>query len=390
MANQLKDKMQYAWWILLARRGFSVWMLIKAVVLPIANPIAGRLFAEYEIKKLLTAGVMVNAIVIATLSQGRSLIVWYVVGAIIVFAAAFIYVIPSVILLTRWLKENLGFSIGMAIAFSAVSWFLFNPAVGSLTSSNGLGFAYIAVAIVVVAITLPVAVLLVKYRPADTGLTSLGAKQALAGTVSVDQSGVSIKAAFRGPAFYFLFMFALFISCIGAISPHIGSYIMDLGLGMSFAAIIASILMASAAFGKNLLGILNDKVGVKNSTIIYSIITVGGIILLSNTGKNIILAGTAIALVGIGMSLITVEPRTITDKIFGKKHYAEIHGWIELAASVGLAIFITVLGCVYDVTHSYVVGCNVLAFMAVLALAFGLPGMRAGQKLQMKESREIT
>lgn len=406
----------YAWWILVAccflqaigvglvnntaslfvvpvttelgfdRAPYSIWLTVKSLVVVVMTPIAMKLFAKYGIKKLLCVGIIVNAGMYALLALGQDLWLWYTVGVISGIAASFIHVVPSAILLNRWFTERLGFATGVAAACSGLGGALFNPIIGAIISSFGWRGGYLGTAIIAVVLTLPFALLVVKDKPADIGLASYGAEKAAAAAqtaaAAVDERGVTKESAYRNPAFYLLIFFTLLISCTAAITQHIGAYVLDIGLAMTFAAMISSILMIAMAVGKIILGILNDKIGIKASATLYVAILVIGIFIFASVGANVPLVAVGIVLIGMGISLVTVQPPVATAKIYGKKYYAEIYSFIGMMVTGGNAVFVTVLGFIYDTTQSYLVGFYVLAGMAVLALVCYLIAMAASKNLK--------
>ena len=377
-----------------ATGSFSLWISIKQFLVVVASPIAAKIFSKYGMKWPLAIGIVVNAALTASLYLATGLVHFYVVGIIAGFAAGFIHLVPTAILVARWFHKKLGFAMGVALAFSAVGGFVFNPLIGHFITAYGWRTAYLLIAIINIVVILPVALFIVKDKPADKGLQPYGygapaaEGPAVVHTLTPAGGGVTKAAAYRNPAFYCLLTFIFLWSCYGGLAMYLSPYLFGLFGGhenaksaMAIAAQFAAILSIVAGVGKVLLGMVNDRFGATAVIVPAGIIMAATPVLLLATGPNVLLVYIIGAVMAVGMAAITLQPPVVTARIFGKKNYAEIYGWVVMMAVLGSAICVTLVGYAYDYFKSYAIPFYVLCALVLVGVVFYFIALGAAKRL---------
>ena len=417
--------MHYAWWILVAccllqalniglinntaslfiaavpkdmgvpTGSFSLWVSIKQMLVVVASPIAAKIFTKYGVKWPLAIGIIVNAAFTASLYYATGLMHFYIVGVFAGFAAGFIHLVPTAILVARWFHAKLGFAMGTALAFSAVGAAVFNPLIGHFITAYGWRTAYLLLAIINIVIILPVALFIVKENPAEKGLKPYGygapaaEGPAVTHTITPAGDGVSRRAAYRNPAIYALLLFIFLWSCYGALAMHLSPYIFGIfggatgnaKLAMSIAATLAAVLLLIAGLGKIVLGLVNDRFGPTAVIVPCGLLLVISPFLLFQVGTNVALIYTVGAVMAVGMAAISLEPPVLTARLFGKKHYAEFYGWVVMVSVGALSICLTLLGYAYDYLKSYVIPFYVISALVIVGLVCYFIALSAAKRL---------
>jgi MFS family permease len=112
---------------------FSTLMLTKA----------GKLMDKYSARWLLTLSSALLGIVLLAMSAFTSVWQFYVAGALIGLALAFLLYLSYPTLVNRWFNSNIGFFIGLCSAASGIGGVVFNPFGGYLITNYGWRSTYL-------------------------------------------------------------------------------------------------------------------------------------------------------------------------------------------------------------------------------------------------------
>ena len=156
-------------------------------------------------------------------------------------------------------------------------------------------------------------------------------------------------------------------------------------MGTAFGATIISAQSAGSVMDKLIMGWLNDKIGVRRTTIVELIVIICGLMGFIFTRNPALLIFSAIAF-GAQDSLMSVSLPLLIREIFGNKYYTRIHGWIR--AGVGtLGTFSGVfVGWVYDVTGTFEPAFAVLVALFMAAMLCVILAYACGRKLVWEEA----
>jgi sugar phosphate permease len=154
--------------------GFAVF--VNLMLFGLCGPFAAALAERYGLKR-----VMIGAL--AAVSIGSSLTVfmsapWQLVllwGVVNGFATGAISVPLAALIANRWFVRRRGLVTGILTASNATGQLIFLPALAWIVQSHGWRYAAVTVAVVAVAIVLPLVALLMRDRPDDLGLVPYGA-----------------------------------------------------------------------------------------------------------------------------------------------------------------------------------------------------------------------
>jgi MFS family permease len=235
------------------------------------------------------------------------------------------------------------------------------PLVGSyLIPSFGWRAAYLALAILTWVLIIPLALLVIKTKPAVMGLYPDGMESPEAVGLSQaspsDSSGLTLKMALVTSAFWVIaisFLLHLF-SQMGIIQSQV-PYLEDIGFPIATAATALGTVALMSAIGKFGFGWLCDRIPPKYACSIGLGLQLMAIIILINVETDSPLAliwlYTVIMGLGVGSWLPTISMLVSTH--FGLTAYGAIFGVVSLVGYTGVAIGPLMAAYMYDTMNTY-------------------------------------
>ncbi len=365
------------------RSEISTYMTGYFIGTTLVTPLAGRLLTKYDTRIVMSVAIVVLSGSVMAMSTYSEIWQWQVSGFLVGAAGAGIFVLPSASLIGNWFIKRRGFVYGIVMACSGVSAALFSMVISSIIQTAGWRSAYLFVGIASLAVILPCS-LLMRKKPTELGIAPDGYREDPddKGTLPV-MRGVAFKAAVVSVAFWCLFVFAGIASFIhGGIDQHMPGYIQSIGFTASFAAIIVSAESVGSVIDKLVMGWLNDKIGVRRTTLIeLALIAIGIVGFLYFRNPVFLVLSTV--LFGIQDSLMSVSLPLLIRDIFGSRNYTQIHAWIRTGVGLFGSFSGVLVGAVYDTTGTFVpafaglvitcfvaMGCIVLAYAKRKKLAW--------------------
>ena len=337
--------------------GFTLLFLIRGVT----SPFVGKLVDRYGARKVISTGALTTGLGFLLLTQVSSLWHFYLGCSIIGVGIAALGPIPTSAVVSQWFQKKRGLAIGLMSPGFGVGGFVVAPLVGSyLIPSFGWRAAYLALAILTWVLIIPLALLVIKAKPADMGLYPDGVKAPEMVTVTQvspsDSGGLTLKMALTTLPFWLIsirFSLGAF-SQVGTLQSQV-PYLQDIGFPMVTAATALGTVGLMSALGKFGFGWLCDRISPKYAGAIGLGLQAMGIIALMNVGPTsppamIWLYAIMLGL-GIGSWLPTMS--MLTSTTFGLASYGTIFGMVNLTESIGAATGPLVAGYMYDITNTY-------------------------------------
>lgn len=277
-------------------------------------------------------------------------------------------------LVNRWFVKKRGMAIAIAFSGSGIGSMILNPMASHLIETVSWQMAFIALALVLVSVNIPVSLLIIRNKPEDMGLMPYGAEKEPRKLKNADNLARSIprKEAVRLPAFWALGLAMLCAGIIGTgMQQHINAYLTDLGYSAPFAASIFSMVMAFLIGGKIALGWIFDRLGAKAGAIwVCTILSLSAALFLfvKYPGMPFVFA----VCFGIAYSILSVPPSFLTSDLFGPGAYSANYGVINMFLCAGMAIGSPISAFIYDFTGSYRPAWFLYSGMALVILALML------------------
>lgn len=368
------------------RSEISTYMTGYFIGTTLVTPLAGKLLTKYDTRIVMSVAIVILSGAVIAMSTYTEIWQWQVSGFLVGAAGAGIFVLPSASLIGNWFIKRRGFVYGIVMACSGISAALFSMVISSIIQTTGWRSAYLFVGVVSLAVILPCS-LLMRKKPTDLGIAPYGYAETARGESGAPpvMRGVAVKVAIVSVAFWCLFVFAGIASFIhGGIEQHMPGYIQSIGFTASFAAVIVSAESAGSVIDKLVMGWLNDKIGVRRTTIIELVLIVIGIAGFIYFRNPVFLILSTV-LFGIQDSLMSVSLPLLIRDIFGSKNYTQIHAWIRTGVGLFGSFSGVLVGAVYDSTGTFVPAFAGLMGTCVVAMGCVVLAYRKRGKLVWEE-----
>lgn len=402
-----KGKIFYGWWIVLAsffmmfagigitlnctgvffsaiiddlqfsREALGLYLTIIALSAMVAFPILGKLIVKYNSQVVIGICVIVTGIAFATYSQCTQLWQFYLVSVFVGAFGAGTSTLPASILLTNWFNDKRGLAMGIAFTGSGIGGMFCNPLAQWVINNYNWQMAYIVLAILFLAVTLPFVIFVIKLHPAMKDMTVLGDTGGLEESSAIH--GLNAGEALKNLSFWVIALCFLMLELITfGVQNNIPIFLKDLGYTATFGATIMAVYMGLLVFGKMLMGTILDKWGAKIGIIFGITMLVGGMFAFMNAGVMTLVVVFVIAF-ALASPLTTVLSSYIVGDVFGNLDYGTIYGLIQIFATVGLAVSMPLSGAIFERTGSLVPAWYTFIGMAitVLVLFFLILGRQA-------------
>ena len=345
---------------------FSIGFLASMLI----SPFIGSAINRFGPGPVLSLGaVIVSASLMLTTAATTQLELFLTLGAGVVGGSVTLAYISHSYLLPFWFVRRRGLAIGIAFSGVGVGAILMFPWIQSIIGADGWREACWAMAILLLAVVLPLNLILQRRRPEDLGLEADGDGRAgrHAGRQPIDvivdrdwaETDWSLARAARTARFwwlvlgYFAGMYAWY-----SVQVHQTKYLGEIGFSRELAAYALGLVGLMGVVGQIGTGALSDRIGrewawslgclgfalcyvllfamklTPSSAMLYSMVAVQG-------------------LVGYGMA--AVYP-SIMAELFHCRRYGQIFGTLGAISGLGAATGPWATGALFDLTGSYDVG----------------------------------
>lgn len=364
----------------ISRSAFTLVNTITQSMGIIFSPIVAKKLATGDLKKIQTIALI--AFVGAYFSFSFATAVWqlYLLAIVLGIAYTSSTLIPVSMMITNWFEEKRGLAMSIAMAGIGLGGFIFSPVLSYLLTTFGWRSSYRIMAILLLAITIPISLFVLKKSPSEMGLQAYGAtKKAEQMTHEEKESALTVNQLIRQPVFLML-VFGIF--CNGLLnSGSLGQFppALEEMHGVVVKSSIISLYSLVGIFGKLILGWIDDRFGTVKSAIFgCGFMTLAFILLLN--GHQLVMIYLMAFCFGLGTPIGTVSPPLITARIYGRKHYAEVYGIISSISQVGLTLGSLIIASIYDKTGSYQNGWKLLIVLTIITMITWILSMRMPRK----------
>lgn len=399
-----QSKIHYAWWILvglciiigvskgalnnsaslfltpvsnelgIGMGNLSLYLSISAVITLVFLPFAGKLVAKYDIRMLIIIAIILQAGSFVAFSFMNSVWGWYIFALPLAVGGTFITVILGPVLINQWFKKRSGLALGILAATGGVIGAIVQPIVGKTIVSEGWRFSYVAVGVAAIIFVIVATVVFIKKMSKEKGLYPYGAGDTEGGDQSANNAatdkGVTLANAKKSSAFYALLTFFFLITAIASFMMHIPTYIVTKGFSQEFAGSAMGVYMLGVVFASLIIGVLNDKIGTKNTTILSMILGMASVFIFLYAASSSVMIFVALILFAFVTSGIGIIAPSLTSSLFGNKEYGQIYSTVSLGLAIASIVAIPAYGYIFQFTGSYSGGLyTILAMLAINIVA---------------------
>lgn len=414
--SQKKNRIHYAWWILLGlciivglgkgalnnsaglfltpvskdlgigMGNLSLYFSVSAVMMIIFLPLGGKLMAKYDTRLILTVSIILQAGAFALFGLMSSVWGWYLLAIPLAVGGVFITVIGGPVLINQWFKKKNGLALGILSAAGGGLGAIAQPVVGNLIANQGWRTAYILVGVAVIVIIVPIILLIIKRSPQDKGLRPYGAEEmdsaSSMNTAKGSEKGVTLAVAKKSSAFYGLVIFFFLVTSIASFSAHIPTFLMNKGFDVTFAGNIMGTFMIGVLIGSLLIGFLTDRIGSKNTALLAMGLGLIAMCLLLFSVTSTLIITIAVGLFGMVSSSIGTLGPALTSSLFGNKEYSQIYSNASLGLAISSIVALPAYGYVFDFTGSYNIALYSIIIMLIINIIIIIMAFKGKKKLE--------
>lgn len=348
----------------------TLYFSVSAIVTMLYLPVAGNLIAKYNIRIILIISIICEAGAYIAFSFMNSVWGWYLFAVPLAFGGIFITLIAGPVLISQWFKKRSGLALGILTATGGLFGAFSQPLVGNFIANQGWRFAYMAIGLTAIIITIPVILLLIKKMNPNKGHTPYGIietntenKEAMQ---SLHNQGISMAVAKKSAAFYALLLFLFCLTSISSFTMHIPTYLVNQGHEQTFVANIMGMYMLGVVLGALIIGFINDKLGTIKATILSMICGLASVSLLLFASSNSVTIVIALILFAFVTSGIGILAPSLTLSLFGYREYSKIYSTASLGLAVAAIVALPAYGYIFQLTGSYSGGLYAILVMLLL------------------------
>ncbi len=333
--------------------GFTIFFVTMGLV----SPLVGRFVDRYGARPIIPLGAVVMGLGFVVVSRISDLWLFYAGYVLIGAGAAGFGQVPCSAVISHWFKKRRGTAIGLMAAGVGAGGVL-APLISDIIANQGWRMAYVAMAILVWSIVIPLGLIVVRTRPSEMGMYPDG-EPIPAGAPPQSASsatGMTLRQASRTPTFL-LIAISFFCGCfssMGLVQAPV-PFLQDIGFPIATAASALSAVGIGSALGKIAFGWLCDKMepnkawALGQGMMLISVLMLLGV----NAESSIALIWGYALLAGFGMGAWLPTLSILASRNFGLAFYGAIFGALNLVQSTGTATGPFFAGLMYDATATY-------------------------------------
>lgn len=363
---------------------YSIIFLVAALASAAGVMWFGPKLQKGNPRVILMTSTIITGILYFLMGLGTQLWYFIVVWGVLSFVFAGPSQIAVAMVITPWFEHKR--SIALSIGFSGVGlgtsvWSL---VWGKFISEGRWEYAYFVGGVVLAVAATAVIFLFIKKDPQSYGQSPLREKRSEAddGKEIVEAwEGVEKKVAIKSLSFTMVAISILGVGWLAAgVATHAVNYLIGIGWSTTASANVQSLFGIMSICALVLGGILFDKLGFRNGTIISLGFAIIGLISLIMSGNHIFGYIYAVSY-GLSLSLPRLMPAMFVSELFGQKDYGSIYGLVNFIFLIGCAAGSVLTGVIndnlgYKTVWTLLIGISVITAMAVVT------ALTSGKKLK--------
>jgi MFS family permease len=328
----------------------------------LSAPLIGWLLDRVEARVVMVAGVIMTGVSFLIASRVDSfgpLFGAYVLLGVGIGAST---LLPCALVIANWFGARRGLAMGLTFAGTSLGGAAMTMVGDVAIAHGGWRAGYVALAIPMFVIVVPLIILVVRTRPPQAeGVSVAQASDAL--------PGFELREAFRCRSFWMISAAQFFFAAIAAgTGLHLITYLTEVGYTATFAASMMSLIYVFAAFGKLGMGLLADRVSARIALSFNFLAASVGMILIFGAARTAVLIPFVLIFgLSLGAPLVLV-PMLVAESL-GLKRFGSIGGIAGIFNTLGAFVGPVGAGKIYDLTGSYVPAFEAFVVMCLLGAA---------------------
>ena len=357
--------------------GFSIALLVGSL----ASPLIGRAVDRHGPRRVIVLGAVLTAGSFLLLATTSALWQWFLYQSIAAVFRNMMFFIPFQTLVSRWFERRRGLAVGILGTGFSMGGFAVVPALRAVIDAVQWEGSFVVSAIVTVAVVAPLALLLIRDRPADKGLLADGDAQPEGGPAEpVALTGLTDRQALRTPLFWVIAL-ALMVFFFGMFgwTAHAVPYYESVGYSKWWAAQLLAIAAGSGIVTRLAFGYLADRIARIEvaAMALCACLTLSMLVLLVS-GGSVLGVVVFLGFWFVGSSGGPMIEPLLTARTFGMAYFASILGALAIVSQSGQIVSPIIAGAIFDATGEYdwalvMFACSMGLSLLLYWLAWKLP-----------------
>jgi MFS family permease len=347
-----------------SRTEISLGITIYGLLAALLAPVFGRMADRYGVRpvalgSLLAFGLAFGSFALIPGSLAWFYFVWVLVGLVGIGSTPVTWTRA----INLWFYRHRGLALGLTLMGTSLSAVLLPIITVALLEWQGWRAAYAVLALLPLAVALPIGLLLFREprpeeRPPElrvaAGVAGV-AGGAAPGAAVADLPGVSFAEALRTRGFWLLWVSILLVSfAYGGSLVHLPSMLSAQGFTRADTASVMAVFGLSIAAGRLITGLLLDRFWAPFVTLpILSLPALACWLLATDHSMTMGVAVFSAFLLGFAAGAETDLIAYLAGRYFGMANYGQIYGVLYMAFGIAAALSPTAYGWVRDTTGSY-------------------------------------
>ena len=352
-----------------SRGFFSLLVATAPLAAGLSSPAVGWLIDRIGARQVMIAGALIVALSFLALSRANSAAEFLVVFILLGVGIAASTIIPSALVITNWFQANRGLALGIAFAGIPLGGSGITILANYVVLHYGFRAGYVAMAVPIVLIVLPLLAVLVRTRP-----DVQAGDQVPPATANLAIPGLELREALRSRSFWMIASAEVLFATAGVgIRVHLIPYLTGLGYAPTTAAGLFAAMFVISAFGSFAIGSIADSRGGRVMLTAVFVASAAGIAVLLGAAH---FAAVAAFILVFGLVRETHLLPLVIGESLGVRRLGSILGLQALFTTFGFAAGPAIAGRIFDVTGSYSgawILFTAMALVSALAMSATLP-----------------
>lgn len=352
--------------------GFTIYYAMVGI----ASPLVGRFVDRYGARPVIPAGAIVMGIGFLLVSRMSDLYLFYLGYVIVGAGAAAMGPVPCSAIVSNWFRRKRGLALGLMSAGIGAGGVVVAPFIGYMLSQYDWRAAYLSLGIMLVAVTVPLALGVVRTRPSEMGLYPDGDDAPIEDTIDPgratgEAASFTLKQALRTRTFWLIAVsFACYGFGTGGAQQASVPFLDDMGYPIATTVTALGIIGIGSTIGKVLFGRLCDKIQANQAFAIGLVLWLAGVLVLltvrADSPQRVVWTYASLAGLGSGAWLPTLS--MLAGSRFGLLHYGAVLGTMNICLSMGISAGPLFSGLMHDATGSYFAAFTICAGLLLFAI----------------------
>lgn len=292
-------------------------LMVVTLVAAVFAPVVGTWIDRHGMRRVILGSFVAEALIFASFYwQDDNLLTFYARYAALAFLGLGTTHVAFARLITLWFDARRGLALGIALAGVGLGGFLWPIGVQWVITDWGWREAYLAMAVTVAVIALPLLALLVREpgsRSTDSRDTALLA-------------GLSLQEARVRPVFWRMIVaFFLVGLSIQSLLVHVVPLLRMREIDPQYAALAQSLMFVAVTSGRLVTGWLMDRIFAPRVAAAFVVLAMAGVLLIA-TGDSGAAVLVGALLVGLAVGAEVDVLAYLTGRYFGTRAFSQIYG----------------------------------------------------------------